>query len=239
MRGIRKLLLSHIQGLEEKRDEINPEIRDATIFILREIAEAYDVLALLLKNDKFRSCLPTARFILENAVTLLYIYKEDSERRANNYLTFFSVNYLKRLDKFSPEEVAGHEHMLDGIRAIHGTRNPTGNNKSHWDGLNFREMCVELDMESIYEEWYTRLSSFSHGQYKGGGDLESSRPYFNFLRKLVLRDLVVGSLEALLAINTKYNLRWGFIHMTDYPHEDSHFFFSINHRYDNPPEAVK
>lgn len=233
MRSIHKLLLSHIQAIKQKGGNMDPEIRDATVFLLQEIAEAYDVLALLVKHGKLRACLPTARAILESAITLQYIYKEDSERRAYNFLSFFSVGYLKKLDKFSKEDIAGHEEMFEGMRAIRDKRNPTGNKKNYWDGRDFREICISLNLESVYEEWYTRLSQFSHGQYKGRSDIEERRPYFDFLRRLVLRDLVVMILEGLLAINTKHDLLWGLIHIPDYPHENADFLFSINHRYDS------
>lgn len=105
---------------------------------------------------------------------------------------------------------------------------PTGDRHSHWDGKSIREIFCELNKEPIYDEWYSRLSGYTHQQYKGKTDFDIDSPYIVFLKKLIMRDIVIIGLETLKSINDKYDLVDQVMWFHDYPEPGATFFFSVN-----------
>ena len=67
-------LQRHLAELRKKKAEVQEDIFDVTAFILEENIDLYQSIITLYKQNHFRSCLILIRNILENFVTLQYIY---------------------------------------------------------------------------------------------------------------------------------------------------------------------
>jgi hypothetical protein len=226
------LIKSHIKELDSKKTEIPESVYFATRFILEESVDALESIIVLRKGGHFRSCLMLARSILENSVNLQYIYKADTEARALNFRLFSMKMFLKRLES-NQEDFPGKDGLLDTFRTLVKLYKPSGENKNHWDGVTIKKIFDELKLSSLYTNWYSRLSGFTHSQYSDSRDIEQDGPYSDFLYRLVFKDLLVAVLETLKVINGKYNLLEGGAIITDYPHPGAVLAFSINLKADN------
>jgi len=85
-----------------------------------------------------------------------------------------------------------------------------------------------MEQGPIYEEYYSRLSGYSHSQFKTIRDLDQERPYNDFLKKFIFKDLAIVACSALKDINEKYNLIEGGICISDYPKQGDKCFFTFS-----------
>ena len=112
---------------------------------------------------------------------------------------------------------------------------PTENNKNHWDGRNIRELFDEVNLTQFYTEGYSRLSGFTHPNFKGPVNIHEDRPYFDFIRKFIFTDILVVTLMALKSMNEKHDLMEGVMIIENYPHEGATFLFSVNNNHMDKP----
>ena len=94
---ITKFLGSHYDDFARHLTRVTPNLYEVTMFLLLENMELYEAMGILMRKNKFRACIPLARSLLENAVTLKYIYAADSEKRAENYKKLSRYSYLTRM----------------------------------------------------------------------------------------------------------------------------------------------
>jgi hypothetical protein len=228
--AMNKELQRHLAELKNKKAEVQEDIFDVTMYILEENIDLYKSIITLYKQGHFRSCLILVRNILENFVNLQYIYADDSEKRAKNFRLFSALHYLKRVDKVKDVPPEIKKEFSEMRQSMELDYQPSGNKKGHWDGKSMRKMCDELKLTIIYEDWYSRLSSYTHSQYRGNRDLDHAGPYNNFLRDLVVKHVSVVGLQTLYKINSKYNLTEDIVILHDYPQEGAVFLFAVNER---------
>lgn len=229
LRTVERLIKDHLKELEKHRSEIQPDIFDTTQFLLEEMVEAYGSIIQLLKAGRFQSSLTIGRTIVESTVNLRYIHKEDSERRAKAFIQFPTVGLLEKAKRAYREDPKPEYGKLINYLDYEKKRfkNQTGNERS-WSGKNMKEMCDELGLLVVYQNWYKRLSEYSHCQYRGHRDLNQRSPYPDFLRNALFKDTPVLGLQALKTINEKYNLLEGFVVISDVPQKGAVPIFSIN-----------
>lgn len=229
---VSELLVQHLEELGQKETSIPGYTFDVTQFLLKENVDAYRSIAVLYKAGHFRSCMPIARSILENSINLLYIYKENTEKRARNFKLFSTLNYLKRARNVEPTgEAATHfKKLLSVMEASAKEYTPEGSNALHWDGKSFKKICEELNLNSIYSDFYTRLSEYTHTSFMNKQDYDTGRPYNYFLKKLVFRDTTVITAQALKEINEKYDLLFGAIILNDYPQDGMDTLFGFGNK---------
>lgn len=223
---IKKFLRSHLDEFKSKEKSIPDDVFDATVFLLEEILDMYESITTLYKKDHFRSCIVLARSILENSINLRYIYQKDTEKRAKNFKLFSLREYLKRADKVE-NMPADAKEFLDFLKEQTENYQPAGTNQSYWDGKTIRDKSLELKSETIYD-MYRHLSNYLHSKYQGNRNLSVERPYNDFLRKLVFKDILVHTLQALVAICERFDLDGGIMILHDYPQHGHVLFFATN-----------
>jgi len=228
--SIHKVLERHLEELKKRKSEIPGDIFDVTVFLLEENMELYLSIITLYKQGRFRACLPIARIILENFVNLEYIYANDSERRAKNFISFAVTNYLKRANTLKDMPAEVKKDFAEMLKNMELEYQRSGKNMRHWDGKNFREICDELKLTFLHTQWYTRLSGYTHSEFKRGRDFDREGPYNEFLRDLVWKHISIIGLQAIFKINSKYNLTEDVVVIKDYPHPGATFFFAVNER---------
>lgn len=229
---IKVFLEAHLQEWVNRKKDIQADIYDATRYILETLIESYDAIHTLYGKEHIESCIILARTILENGVNLKYIHYDEakSEQRARNFILYPMKPWLERSKGFTEEELAGKEDLFAGIRKQLEKYKPAGNNKNHWDGRTIKDLFEEVRLISFYTEGYSRLSGFTHPQYKTGIDMHTERPYYNFIRKFIFQDILLVSLESLKMINERYDLLEGAMIIKDYPKKGIMFVFSVNNK---------
>lgn len=235
LKAIQKLLRVHIVELERNQKNIPNDIFEVTHFLLQENFDTYNSVILLYKKNDYRSCLILARSIIENSVNLQYIYKENIEKRALNYKLYSLKVYLERVRNLKKvdERLAKTSALFKEELQKYS---PSGENSYHWDGKSVKKILDDLDQKVIYHEFYSRMSSYVHAQFKNNRDLRAKRPYNDFLKKLICNDCALTVLESLRSINNKYNLQEGVVIIKDYPNEGNDLIFPIS---DNTGEYLK
>jgi hypothetical protein len=223
---INHFLKTHLEQFQEKGDTVSDNLFDVTDFLLKEIIDMYESMRILYKEGHFRSCIIMARSILETTINLRYIYKDDTEKRASNYKYFSTKEYLKRADKMSDIPPKGKE-LLEYLKKMTEDYSPSGNNKNHWDGKSIREESNEIGSSSVYDS-YSHLSTYLHSKFRGTRDLAMERPYNDYLRKLVFKDLLAYTLEALKPICEKFDLEGGIMINEEYPDKRGVTVFATN-----------
>lgn len=231
LRGVSKLLSAHRRELILRKTAFPEDIFDVTEFFLRQNADLFDSIATLHKGGHFQSCVVLARSLIENAINLQYIYRDDIEQRAKNFKLFTLKQYVGRAD--TVEDFPGKKDFVGSMEKILEDYKPNGKRKHHWDGRSFKAICDELKMGSTYESIYSRLSEYSHSGFTRKTDYTESGPYNDFLRSLVFRYSVLMTAQTLKDINQRYDLLIGFIHMSDYP-KNTDLFFSFSNKKHEP-----
>lgn len=230
LRGIIKILKSHIGGLNDSRLEIDLDIKDASIYILEENLDALESVIILYKKKYYKSCLILARNILESSANLIYIYSRKHKKRASTYLSFSLISIKENLENCT-DDCANREDVINRAKIILDNNYfPEGKNGLHWNGLTVKRIFEEIKMNSLYKDYYSQLSKYIHNNYKPGIDLEEQRPYSQFLSDLIFKHLPLVILESIKRINDKYDLREGGVIMPDYPKKGTVLFFCINHK---------
>ncbi|NCB21063.1 MAG: hypothetical protein EOM88_04050 [Clostridia bacterium] len=157
-----------------------------------------------------------------------YIYKEDSEKRALNYRAFSAKELLNRAEMYEGNDERIKKE-IPRIKERAEKYSPSGNNSNHWDGLSTKKIMFDLGLDSMYQNWYVRMSSYIHPQYRGGKIKASDKgEYIKFLNKMVFKDLNLPILESLRAVNKKFDLLEGAVIISNYPKEKATLVFSIN-----------
>jgi len=220
-----KLHEMELKELFGKKNEIDSNIFDSTEFVLREVIELYKSIIVLMENNLIQPCLLIARPIVENCINLLYIYQRDTEQRSKNFLRHPGCSLLKDLEE-AKEDAPGKNKMIEGLKVLNDQIKRSGENKKYWDGKNFKTMCAELGEEEIYKMWYTRLSKYTHSQYKNRSIRKG--PYAQFIDDLLTKKIMLLSLQALKSINEKYNLLEGGMVFKNYPRKGEILIFSIS-----------
>ncbi len=233
---IKVFLEAHLKELGNRKDDIQIDIYDATRFILETLIESYAALHTLYSKKHIESCIVLARTILENGVNLKYIHIDNnkSEQRARNFILYPLKTWLTRSKNFTEEELFAQEELFTRAkRELEGYK-PAGNNKNHWDGRTVKDLFTETNLTSFYTEGYSRLSGFIHPEYKGGIDIHTQRPYFDFIKRFIFQDILLVSLESLKIINERYDLLEGGMIIRDYPKKGILFVFSVNNKKYDP-----
>src|SRR3989338_776655 len=236
---IRRLIEAHLVESRNRRFEMSNHMFNAIEHALLVDLEHYNTIKILVTADQFYPCLPFARSIVENSINLLYILKEDSERRARAFALHSAIVFAQRTEKETESEAKPKEliETLQQINELQSQNPKSGRNKSHWDGKSFKQLCEELNMQKIYTGWYTRLSGYTHPQYKIRKGINKDGPFLAYLEKLVFRDMFLLVLESIKDLNAKFDLLEGGAMITDYPTPGTNFHFSINIKATN--EALK
>jgi hypothetical protein len=238
LKSVVKMIRHHLSEINKHKEEINPEIFDATKYIWEENCDILLSIIILYKKRQYKSCLILARNILESSANLKYIYSKNSEKRASTYLSFSFLAILKGLEKCEDEH-RDKESMINGIRyTIEHNYFPEGNNKNCWNGFSVRDVFDEIKWGMFYEDIYSRLSGFIHGKYGKKIDIEIKSPYFEFLREVLFKHLPVFILESFKAANDKYDILGGVTIIDDYPKRGAIFCYSIN-KHGNPVKNSK
>jgi hypothetical protein len=229
LKGLMRVQRTHVAELVAMREEkhIPYEVFEVTKFLLEENIDLYGSILKLWRAGYFVSCLMLGRVLMENCINLQYIYQKDTERRAKNYMMHSFVAMFKRMKEGGVGEFNG-EPVDERIKDLKQEFEKSGGNSSRWDGRTFKEMCEELGHTKIYNDFYVRLSQYTHSQYKGQRSFEESRPYNDFMRTLILRHIPILNYEALKAINEKYDLLWGVAIIRGYPYEGATLAFSFS-----------
>ena len=224
---IRKMVMAHLNELVSRRKEINEDLFEVTAFLLDEIADALSAIVTL-KKDHLKSSIMISRYILENCINLLYIYKEDSEKRALNYRAFPAKILLKRMEQ-NQENDKRIKGEIPKVKELADKFCPSGSSNNYWDGLSVKKIMEDLNLESMYNDWYVRMSAYIHPQYRGSKITANDKgEYVKFLKDMVFKDLNVPILYSLRAINKKFDLLEGGAIIENYPKEKSTLIFSIN-----------
>ena len=169
-----------------------------------------------------------SRYILESSINLIYIYKQDPEKRALNYRAFSAKILLKKMEQ-GQESDKRIEKEIPRVKERADSFNPSGNNKNSWDGLSVKKIMEDLNLESMYNDWYVRMSAYIHPQYRGSKITANDKgEYVKFLKDMVFKDLNVPILYSLRAINKKFDLLEGVVVIKNYPKEKSTLVFSVN-----------
>lgn len=213
--------------LIKRRKEFDETLFQVTAFMLESISDSMAAIITLGKNH-FKSSLILARNILEDSINLQYIYKSDSERKALNHIVFSQKELLKRANEYGYEMPTDLQKRILKNQIKVNLYNPSGSRKNYWDGLSIKEIIESLGYKRMYSDWYVRLSSYIHSQYKNKIDIDSNGPYVTFLRELLFRSLMINILQSLKLINGKLELIEGAFIFNDYPEKGSTLFFSID-----------
>jgi len=224
---IRKMVMAHLNELVSRRKEINEDLFEVTAFLLDEIADALSAIATL-KKDHLKSSIMISRYILESSINLMYIYKQDPEKRALNYRAFSAKILLKKMEQ-GQESDKRIEKEIPRVKERADSFNPSGNNKNSWDGLSVKKIMEDLNLENMYNDWYVRMSSYIHPQYRGSKITASDKgEYVKFLKDMVFKKLNIPILYSLRSINKKFDLLEGVVVIDNCLKENSLFVFSIN-----------
>ena len=201
------------------RERVQGDLYDVTVFLLKENIDIYAAMAILMQKDHFRSCISLARSLLENAVTLRWVYEKDSEKRAKNLKDMSRYSYLERTRKLKSvppeykELLKTYEKLLEGYDP-----------KSR---VSMKAMFDELGYGKAYEEWYGRLSEYTHSRYRSNTDFNEVWPFTTFMRRLVFTDVLVLIFEFLKAATECFDLEGGVILIEDYPHDNADLFYKF------------
>jgi hypothetical protein len=217
---ITKFLRLHLDDFDRHRERVPEDLYDVTCFLMEENIDLYEAMGLLMRKHHFRSCIPLARSLLENAVTLKYIYATDSEKRAQNLKKTSQHSYLQRVRK--QEDTETRARVLEVFEGQLGDFNPRK------DRASVKTMFTELGMERQYDEWYGRLSEFAHSRYRGNRDMAADRPFNNFMRQLVFKHVLLLILESIRVATERFDLDGGVMIIEDYPETGAVFFYSTN-----------
>ena len=225
--AIKYMVLAHLSELIKHREQINEDLFEVTAFLLDEIGDALSAIVAL-KKDHLKSSIMISRYILEDCVNLHYIYKKDSEKRALNYRAFPAKELLSRMEMYKGNDERIKKE-IPRVKERLEKYSPSGSNQNHWDGLSIKKIMSDLGFDDIYQNWYVRMSSYTHPQYRGGKiKISDTGEYVEFLKNMVFKDLNLPILESLRAINRKFDLLEGGVVISNYPKENSTLVFSIN-----------
>lgn len=215
LREARKFLTQYLEDFLKVREKSDPELFEATRFLLQENIDMYGAIIELHKKDHFLSCLIIGRSILENSINLQYIYRAESEQRAKNFTLYGLMQYKRRMEELKITSEGQVELMKSIDKKLKGYK-PSGESKYHWDGKSISKLFTELNLKSLYPSLYGRLSGFTHGSF-GNRNFNQSRPYIQLLRGLFTRELFLVVLESLRVVSERFDMEPAVVCIDDFP----------------------
>lgn len=224
---IKKAVDFQLSELIRRQKEFDSNLFQVTAFMLENVSDAMSAI-ITLRKEHFKSSLIIARNILEDSVNLQYIYNGDSERKALNHIVFSQKEYLKRTYEYKDQMPNDLKEKIFKNQDRITSYSPSGARNNYWDGLSIKEIMESLGYRRMYSDWYVRLSSYIHSQYKNKIDINSDGPYITFLRELLFKDLLVNILQSLKSINERLNLTEGGAIFKNYPKKGNTLVFSID-----------
>ena len=106
---------------------------------------------------------------------------------------------------------------------------PSGKNKNNWDGKTIWDIFSELNLESFYVAVYKRLSSFTHPTFNNR-NFNQDRPYINFLRGLLVKEIYLMVLESVRVVSERFDMEDSVSIIRDYPQRGAITAFSTNRK---------
>lgn len=214
---IKSILIDHMRQLEEKKSSIPEDVFDATKFSIEEFVGIFESMDTLLNKNDFEGCMKLSRSILENSINLQYIYKENTEKRAENFKLTQVKGMTKKfeaLDEYTPEAKEMYDLFKEKLK--------------DYKEPKIREKFTSVNSETQYLTSYQRLSEFIHPTYRPERiNFNETRPFVENLKRIVRTDTCVITLMALEAVCLKYDLDGG-IMVIDEPGYKGTLFFATN-----------
>lgn len=215
LREARKFLSQYLEDFLRVKDKVEPDLFEATRFLLQENIDMYASIIELHKKGHFLSCLILGRSILENSINLQYIYRADSEQRAKNFTLYGLMQYKRRMEELKITS-EGQIELMKAIGEKLKDYKPSGESKYHWDGKSISKLFTELNLKSLYPSLFGRLSGFTHGSF-GNRNFNQDRPYIQLLRGLFTRELFLVVLESLRVVSERFDMEPAIICIDDFP----------------------
>lgn len=213
-----KFLQGHLLELEKNNNRIPQDVFDVTKFFLEEDIDIYVSMDILMRKEHFRGCLAMTRALLENAINLQYIYSKDTNDRARNYKLASENNILKRIEN-SGNLAKSFSHMVAKLKE---------DLKDFKHEKRISEKAQEIGYLSTYNDAYRRLSEFVHSSYRPERELGDKGITATYLRRIVFRDALLVTLDALKTVCEKYDLDGGVMVIDNYPNANAMVMFSTN-----------
>jgi hypothetical protein len=214
---IKSILTDHMKQFEGKKSSIPEDIFDVTKFSIQEFISIFESMDTLIKNNDFEGCIKLSRSILETSINLQYIYKENMEKRAENFKLTQVKGMTKKfeaLDEYTPEAKEMYDLFKEKLK---GYKEP-----------KIREKFTAVNSEAQYLTSYQRLSEFIHPTYRAERiNFNEKRPFVENLKRIVRADTCVITLMALEVVCLKYDLDGGII-LIDEPGYKGTLFFATN-----------
>lgn len=110
---IQLIIKDHKKQLEKKGNQIPKDVLDVTTFLLNEIYDVFHSMSILMRKKDFVGCSRLARTIFENSINIQYIYKKDTEKRAEDFKKISLENMVKKIESLDKNET------FPGKRDIH------------------------------------------------------------------------------------------------------------------------
>jgi hypothetical protein len=225
LEDICNFLKHYLQDFEAIREKVSPSLFRVTYFLMQENLDIYESIIALRRKGRFLSCLILGRSLLENSVNLQYIYQRDTEQRAHNFDLYPMKEYIERssaIEDMPKEGVEAISRMREELKEYR----PAGDFRNHWDGKNIWLVFSELDLKSTYTSLYKRLSNFSHSAF-GNRNFQQDRPYINFLKGLLTKEIFIMVLESVRAVSERFDMDEAVARIEDCPPGVT-LFFSTN-----------
>jgi len=216
--AIRSVLIDHIKQFEQKKISIPEDVFDVTKFTLEEILGVFESMDTLMQKNDFEGCIKLSRSILENSINLQYIYKEDTEKRAKNFMLTSLKGWSKKfevLDEYTPEAKELYDFFQEELMGYEPEK-------------SMRDKFKAVNSDATYVRSYRRLSEFIHPVYRERRlDFSENRPFIEELKRTVRSDTCLITLMALEKVCTRYDLNGGVVIIDD-PGYKGIVFFATN-----------
>ncbi len=213
----RAMLVEHIKQVDEKKEKIPEDIFDVTKFALEELLSVFESMDTLMQKNDYAGCIKLSRSILENAINLEYIYKEDTEKRAKNFKLASVKGMTKKFDSLADDEITPQAVELNNFLK--------DMLKDYVPEKNIRDKFKAVNSDATYTRSYKRLSEHIHPTYRGAKlDFNQNRPYIEELRRTVRADTTLVTLIALLQVCTRYDLDGSVMVIDDLGYTGALFF---------------
>lgn len=228
LQEIVRFLKRYLANLDELQGKASPELLAVTGFLIAETIDLYDAVIILRKKGRFLPCLMLARSMVENSINLQYIYQKNTEQRARNFHAFPLKDYLKRAEGVEPRNDEDRK-MLNRMREEIKSHKPEGERSYHWDGKSIGQIFRELELERMHSAIYSRLSGFTHAQF-GSRNFQEDRPYTNFLKTLLTKEVFLSVLESLRSVSEHFDLAPDVLLIDGFPGTGPDIFFTTNRK---------
>lgn len=200
------MLVVHLDQVAERRKVISEDVFDVTMFFLEELLSIFESMDILMRRNDYPGSIKLARSILETSISLQYIYKEDTEKRARNFKLASLEKLSKRL-RLLNEDTPETKQMIEFFEQ---------QLKEYSPERNAYDKFKDVGSEDLYLRSYKRLSEHVHPTYRPQRlDYTESRPYIEELKRTVRADTLIITLMALEKVCLKYDLDGGMMTIDD------------------------